>query len=86
MAMLDTWEWEDPLAEVLLTKSAKVVLEASQVLEEMHQVLERTGQHVKQLKSGLSQHDGGSRKFIYPDCFDCYATPPLVNKGYSLMN
>lgn len=51
--MLDTWEWEDPLVEVLLTKSAEVVLEASQVLEESHQVLEGEGQHVQELKSGL---------------------------------
>ena len=39
-------EWEDHLAQVLLTKPAKVVQETTEVLEEH-------GYHVKELKSEL---------------------------------
>ena len=47
MARKGSWEWEDHLYQVLLTKHADVVQEAVQMLEEH-------GCHVKkELKSGL---------------------------------
>ena len=47
MARKESWEWEDHLAQVLLTKPAEVVQEACQVLE-------KHGCHAnKELKSEL---------------------------------
>ena len=45
-------KWEDHLAKVLLSKPAKVMLEACQVLEE-HEMVERGSQNVKELKFEL---------------------------------
>ena len=45
-------KWEDRLAKVLLSKPAKVMLEACQVLEE-HEMVERGSQNIKELKCEL---------------------------------
>ena len=48
VARLEGWKWKDHVAQVILAKPAKIVLEASQVLEE-HDCLVKA-----ELKSELS--------------------------------